>query len=112
MGMLYDVYCDESCHLVNGRDRDYAMAIGGIWCPDEKKKQVFDRIREIKAEHGVAVDTEIKWNKVSPVKLAYYLDLVNYFFDNSDLHFLMTRTRYLSKREMNNHALADAEACA
>ena len=87
MGLLYDVYCDESCHLVNGRDRDYAMAIGGIWCPDEKKKQVFHRIREIKAEHGVASDTEIKWNKVSPAKLAYYLDLVNYFFDNSDLHF-------------------------
>ncbi|MBQ5548968.1 MAG: hypothetical protein IIT33_09075, partial [Prevotella sp.] len=28
------------------------------------------------------------------------------------LTFDMTRTRYLSKREMNNHALADAEACA
>lgn len=84
---LYNIYCDESCHLENGRDRDYAMAIGGIWCPDDKKKAVFDKLREIKAKYGVATDTEIKWNKVSPAKLDYYLDLVNYFFDNNDLHF-------------------------
>ena len=87
MSAIYNIYCDESCHLENGRDRDFAMAIGGIWCADEKKKQIFDRIREIKAEHGIAKNTEIKWNKVSPAQLAYYLDLVNYFFDNSDLHF-------------------------
>lgn len=83
----YNIYCDESCHLENGRDRDFAMAIGGIWCAEEKKKQIFTRIREIKSEHGIAHNTEIKWNKVSPAQLPYYLDLVNYFFDNSDLHF-------------------------
>lgn len=73
--------------MENGRDRDYAMAIGGIWCPDNEKKQVFEGLRKIKAEHGIAANTEIKWNKVSPAKLPYYLDLVNYFFDNSLLHF-------------------------
>ncbi len=87
MGTLYNIYCDESCHLENGRDRDYAMAIGGIWCTDEKKKEVFSQIREIKCKHGIAPDAEIKWNKVSPAQLDYYLDLVNFFFDNSDLHF-------------------------
>ena len=87
MTTLYNIYCDESCHLENGRDRDYAMAIGGIWCADEKKKEVFSQIREIKRKHCIAPDAEIKWNKVSPAQLDYYLDLVNFFFDNSDLHF-------------------------
>ena len=87
MGQLYNIYCDESCHLVNDAANSTAMVIGGIICPDDKKKAIFDRIREIKTEHGIAIDAEIKWNKVSPAKLDYYIDLVNYFFDNGDLHF-------------------------
>ena len=87
MGQLYNIYCDESCHLVNDAANSTAMVIGGIMCPDDKKKAIFDRIREIKTEHGIAIDAEIKWNKVSPAKLDYYIDLVNYFFDNGDLHF-------------------------
>lgn len=87
MGQLYNIYCDESCHLVNDAKNDTAMVIGGIICVDHKKKEIFDRIREIKREHCISVDAEIKWNKVSPGKLNYYLDLVNYFFDNGDLSF-------------------------
>lgn len=98
--MLYNIYCDESCHLENGRDRDFAMAIGGIWCPDERKKQIFDRLREIKSEHGISRDAEIKWNKVSPAQQAYYMDLVNYFFDNSDLHF---RVVVIPDKRLLNH---------
>jgi len=30
---------------------------------------------------------EIKWTKVSPAKLAFYLDVLDYFFDDDDLHF-------------------------
>lgn len=84
---IYNIYCDESCHLENGRDRDFAMAIGGIWCPTEDKQNIFRRIREIKKNHGISENAEIKWNKVSPGQLPYYIDLVDYFFDNSDLHF-------------------------
>jgi len=32
-------------------------------------------------------DFEIKWTKVSPAKLEFYLNLVDYFFDDDDLHF-------------------------
>lgn len=87
MSKLYNVYCDESCHLQNGRDRDFAMVIGGVTCPDDRKKQVFDRIRAIKCQYGIARDAEIKWNKVSPAKIEYYKALVNFFFDCSDLSF-------------------------
>jgi Protein of unknown function (DUF3800) len=29
----------------------------------------------------------VKWIKVSPAKVQFYLDLVDYFFDDDDLHF-------------------------
>ncbi len=87
MEQLYNIYCDESCHLINDAINNTAMVIGGIICPNDIKKNVFNRIREIKIEHGISAEAEIKWNKVSPAKLDYYIDLVNYFFDNNDLHF-------------------------
>ncbi|MFA5010073.1 MAG: DUF3800 domain-containing protein [Patescibacteria group bacterium] len=83
--MDFNVYCDESCHLEN--DKQLAMSLGAIWCPIEKVRPISQRIREIKKEHGLSGSFEIKWSKVSPAKEAFYLDLVNYFFDNSDLHF-------------------------
>lgn len=87
MGKLYDIYCDESCHLQNGRARDFAMVIGGVVCPDDKKKALFDHIRSIKIRFGISRDAEIKWNKVSPAQYEYYKALVNFFFDCSDLAF-------------------------
>lgn len=85
MDSIYNIYCDESCHLEH--DREKAMVIGGVWCPRNKKDDIFRRIREIKAEHNLNPHFEIKWNKVSKGQLAFYMDIVNYFFDNSDLHF-------------------------
>ncbi|MBD5257844.1 MAG: DUF3800 domain-containing protein [Barnesiella sp.] len=95
---LFDIYCDESCHLQNGRDNDFVMVIGGIVCPDEFKKQVSDDIRAIKAQFGIYRDTEIKWNKVSNAKSDYYNALINYFFDSSYLTF---RAIIVDKRDLN-----------
>lgn len=63
------------------------MVIGCILCPDAKKKEANDRIREIKLKNKIKADAEIKWNKVSPSLWSLYMDLINYFFDNSYLHF-------------------------
>lgn len=95
---LYDIYCDESCHLQNGRNRDYAMVIGGVICPDQLKKQISDHIRAIKSQYGVYRDTEIKWNKVSPAQLGYYKALIEYFFDCRDLSF---RAVIVDKRQLD-----------
>jgi hypothetical protein len=81
----YNIYCDESCHLVHNKGN--IIVFGAIWCPKPSRHEIFKRIREIKAEHGLKTDFEIKWNKVSPAKVNFYLDLINYFFDNADLHF-------------------------
>lgn len=85
MRQLFNIYCDESCHLEH--DGEKTMTIGGVWCPADQKDEIFRRIREIKAEHNLNPRFEIKWNKVSMGQLSFYMDIVNYFFDNSDLHF-------------------------
>jgi hypothetical protein len=81
----YNVYCDESCHLEN--DKQKAMVLGAVWCPKDKRLEIAERLREIKQKHGFKRGFEIKWTKVSPSKLSFYKDIVDYFFDDDDLHF-------------------------
>ena len=85
MSLIYNVYCDESCHLE--RDRQPVMVLGAVWCPLEKSREISVRIREIKTSHGLSPKFESKWTKVSPAKQVFYLDLLDYFFDDDDLHF-------------------------
>jgi len=85
MANTYSVYCDESSHLEN--DGQNAMVLGAVWCESESRHEVVERINEIKAKHGLPTSFEIKWTKVSPSKIDFYLDVINYFFDNDDLHF-------------------------
>lgn len=35
----------------------------------------------------MSVKTEVKWTKVSPGKIELYMDWLDYFFDDDDLHF-------------------------
>lgn len=83
--MLYNVYCDESCHLEH--DGINVMVLGAIWCPQSKLKEINTRIREIKKKSGISEKAELKWTKISPAGLSVYENLIDYFFDDDDLHF-------------------------
>ena len=83
--MLYNVYCDETCHLEH--DGINVMVLGAIWCPQDKVKEINRRIRQIKERNSVSPTMELKWTNISPSKLSLYQDLVNYYFDDDDLHF-------------------------
>lgn len=85
MTNVVHIYCDESCHLEN--DRMKAMVLGALWCPADRRKSLSRRVKELKAKHGLSPDFEIKWVKVSPAKLAFYMLLVDLFFDEPMLHF-------------------------
>jgi len=85
MSETYNIYCDESCHLEN--DRQSTMVLGAVWCPLDKRREIAERIREIKRNHELPANFEVKWTKVSPAKRRFYLDLLDYFFDDDDLHF-------------------------
>lgn len=83
--MLYNVYCDETCHLEH--DDSNVMVLGAVWCPQSKLREINERIRQIKKRNNVSETMELKWTKISPAKIDLYKDLVNYFFDDDDLHF-------------------------
>jgi hypothetical protein len=85
MSQIFNLYCDESCHLEN--DRQPVMVLGTVWCLQDKAREVAVRLREIKAAHALPPNFEMKWTKVSPAKLDFYMEVLNYFFDDDDLHF-------------------------
>jgi hypothetical protein len=85
MGDLFNIYCDESCHLEH--DQAHLMMLGAVWCKADVVGQVAERVREIKKRHGMRPGFEVKWTKVSPAKIGFYLDLIDYFFDDDDLNF-------------------------
>lgn len=80
-----NVYCDETCHLEN--DGYSTMGLGAIWLKKEKIREVNQRIREIKENHNIPREKELKWTGVSPSFYNVYKDLVNYFFSDDDLNF-------------------------
>lgn len=63
------------------------MVLGIVWCALEKSREIAERIREIKNKHGMSPTFEMKWSKISPSGISYYLDIIDYFFDNPHLHF-------------------------
>lgn len=94
MAELFNIYCDESCHLPH--DSSPVMVLGAVWCPRDRVREISQRLRELKADHNLIRPAdhgegcrqyELKWQKVSPAKLTYYRRVVDYFFDDDDLHF-------------------------
>ncbi len=83
--MEYNVYCDESCHLISN-DSKY-MLIGAVYCPKYKVKKVNEYIKHLKENYNISNKIELKWNKIDKKTEKLYLDIINYFFNNDDLKF-------------------------
>lgn len=96
----YNIYCDESCHLEN--DHQKVMVLGASWCPANRVREISSRIREIKQKHGFNPNFEIKWTKVSPSKEDFYKDIIDYFFDDDNLHF---RALIVPDKSVLNHRI-------
>jgi hypothetical protein len=102
MDNIYNIYCDESCHLENHPEK--GMVLGALWCPLEKTREVANSIRDIKTTHNLPRNFKIKWTKVSPAKLPFYIALIEYFFSNEDLHFRALLVPESSKIEHGKYA--------
>lgn len=81
----YNIYCDESCHLEN--DHQPVMVLGAVWCPIEAVRDISVKIRQLKIAHSLKPEFEVKWTKVSPARLVFYHELIDYFFNADELHF-------------------------
>jgi hypothetical protein len=96
MREIINIYCDESCHLEN--DKEKVMALGAVYCPASKKSEIFQMLSELKKKHNLIPKNkknpndnrayyELKWNKISLAKINYFKDVVDYFFADDDLNF-------------------------
>ncbi len=82
---IYNVYCDESCHLEH--DNINVMVLGAIWCNQKILREVNNQIKQIKKQNKISLSAELKWTKVSPSNIQVFKDVINYYFDNNNLHF-------------------------
>jgi len=85
MSETFNIYVDESCHLQH--DQQKVMVLGAVLCPLGRTRETAIHLREKKRSYGLPANFEIKWTKVSPAKAGFYLDVLDYFFDDDDLHF-------------------------
>jgi len=97
MNQIYNIYCDESCHLEH--DKQPIMLLGCIWCPLNEVTRLAAELRDIKKRH--CATGELKWTKVSAARNAFYLELVNWFLAENPLHF---RALVVQNKATLNHA--------
>ena len=83
--LIYNIYCDESCHLEN--DNIPVMVLGGVYCRAQEVRRISRAIGDLKRHHGLAPDFEVKWTKVSQGKVDFYRDLIALFLRDDALHF-------------------------
>lgn len=102
--MEYNVYCDESCHLISN-DSKY-MLIGAVYCPKFKVKKVNEYIEHLKENYNLSDKIELKWNKIDKKTEKLYLDIINYFFNNDDLKF---RVIVIDKTKLNHEKYNQTE---
>ncbi len=93
---LFNIYCDESCHLEH--DNHPIMLLGGIWCKEDRIKKISQEIRDIKERFNTR--GEIKWTKVSPSRIEFFRNLIDYFFTDDSLHF---RSLVVANKSKLNH---------
>jgi hypothetical protein len=85
MDKTINVYCDESCHLLH--DESNAMVLGALWTFKSRVAEHHQAIAALKKKHNLSPFFEIKWTKVSAGKLPFYIELLDYFFNEPAMGF-------------------------
>ncbi|MDP4659860.1 MAG: BREX-1 system adenine-specific DNA-methyltransferase PglX [Opitutales bacterium] len=77
------VFCDESRHLPD--DSSGPMVIGAVQCASgesESAASIAAKLKELKARHGFPPYFEIKWTKVSPAKVDFYMSALELILES------------------------------
>lgn len=82
--MRFEVYCDESRPDLLSTKHPQAryMVIGGLWLPADAREQMKAEVHALREKHHIG--GEFKWQKVSPSKLDFYRDLVDWYVAKGD----------------------------
>ncbi|WP_413569186.1 DUF3800 domain-containing protein [Bdellovibrio sp. HCB117] len=99
--IVYRILCDESCHLEH--DDQPAMVLGALKVQRSKARELNEKLRNLKAKHGIHPNQELKWNFVSQQKLQLYIEVIDLFFSEPSLSFRAVAAH----KEGLNHAKFD-----
>ncbi len=79
--MEFDVYCDESHTDVLCSHSTHAkyLIIGSLWLRTDGRDSCKSGLHQLREKHDIR-RAEVKWQKVSPNKLGFYIDLIDWFF--------------------------------
>ena len=77
--MRFEVYCDETQPdlFFSRHQQARFLTIGSLWLPETLRREVKEKIDAIRKRHNTW--GEIKWSKVSPSRLSFFLDLIDLF---------------------------------
>lgn len=102
-----NIYCDESCHLVD--DGQKSMVLGCLIVEKEYADFANAEIKKIKEKWGVSRFTEIKWTKVSLNKSGLYRDVIQFFLSYTPLRFrcVLVPDKQILSHEMFNQTHDD-----
>ncbi|MCX6969245.1 MAG: DUF3800 domain-containing protein [Verrucomicrobia bacterium] len=100
--MDYVIYTDESRH--DGPVSGPFMGIGGLWVARSEKDRLTKALQQLRREVGLT--GEIKWTKVSALKLESYKRLIDFFLTNDFLRF---RIILVEKSKLDHSAHNDGD---
>jgi hypothetical protein len=77
--MKFEVYCDENYPDLLSSKKPHAryMVIGSLWLKAKDKDKFKEGIQELRDKHKMG--GEFKWQKISPSRLGFYTELMNWF---------------------------------
>ncbi|RKY06519.1 MAG: DUF3800 domain-containing protein [Planctomycetota bacterium] len=107
--MIFDVYCDESRPdlLSSKKPGAQYMLIGSLWLPNACRDEYKKEIHALGNKHKIG--GEFKWQKISPSRLNFYKELIDWFFDKKDqLRFRCIAVDH-SKVDLQTYHLSDQE---
>lgn len=82
--MEFEVYCDEAHPdlFTSAKPQAQYLMIGSLWLPADLREEVKAKVKALRQEHNAW--GEIKWTKVSPSQLPFYIELVEMFIGYGD----------------------------
>ena len=86
--MKFEVYCDESRPdlLCSQHSTAQYMVIGSLWLPSKNRDQMKADIHALRNKYRMG--GEFKWQKVSPSRIDFYRELIDWFVTmRDDLRF-------------------------
>ena len=82
--MDFDVFCDESHPdlLASKNSSAQYLLIGSLWMLSEDRENFKSSIHALREKHKIG--PEFKWEKVSYSRLAFYKDLISWFWSQGE----------------------------